>query len=358
MPGVRLLFMQSSGGLTEARRFQGKDAILSGPGGRHRRHGAKRAGGRARAPDRLRHGRNVDGCEPLRRRVRARVRYRGRGRTRARAHDEHSQHRGGRRFDHPFRRRAAARGPGIGGRQSGSRELSARRPARRSPMRTCCSGESSRRSFRKSSGTHANQALDRRRRARSASPNWPGTDVGAAPAAIQRRRGGCRRAQDRGRQHGQCREAHLRGARLRRHALHAAVLRRRGRPACVSGRGRARNGARLLPPAGRRAVCLRHGSGRSDRDARGGARAGARRRGRGSRRAHSPRAWQRGAARSSSFKGSRRSACAASLACYVRYQGTDTALPCELLPADRGGRFGRPRFARSSSAPIAGASRF
>jgi 5-oxoprolinase (ATP-hydrolysing) len=33
MPGVRLLFMQSSGGLTEAHRFQGKDAILSGPAG-------------------------------------------------------------------------------------------------------------------------------------------------------------------------------------------------------------------------------------------------------------------------------------------------------------------------------------
>src|SRR5271168_5361109 len=33
MPGVRLLFMQSSGGLTEAGGFQGKDAILSGPAG-------------------------------------------------------------------------------------------------------------------------------------------------------------------------------------------------------------------------------------------------------------------------------------------------------------------------------------
>ena len=33
MPGVRLLFMQSSGGLTEAGRFAGKDAILSGPAG-------------------------------------------------------------------------------------------------------------------------------------------------------------------------------------------------------------------------------------------------------------------------------------------------------------------------------------
>lgn len=31
MPGVRLYFMQSSGGLTDANVFQGKDAILSGP---------------------------------------------------------------------------------------------------------------------------------------------------------------------------------------------------------------------------------------------------------------------------------------------------------------------------------------
>ncbi|MBL0147229.1 MAG: hydantoinase B/oxoprolinase family protein [Ideonella sp.] len=33
MPGVPLYFMQSSGGLTSAQRFQGKDAILSGPAG-------------------------------------------------------------------------------------------------------------------------------------------------------------------------------------------------------------------------------------------------------------------------------------------------------------------------------------
>jgi 5-oxoprolinase (ATP-hydrolysing) len=33
MPGVSLFFMQSSGGLTEAHHFQGKDAILSGPAG-------------------------------------------------------------------------------------------------------------------------------------------------------------------------------------------------------------------------------------------------------------------------------------------------------------------------------------
>ncbi len=33
LAGVRLFFMQSNGGLTDARRFQGKDAILSGPAG-------------------------------------------------------------------------------------------------------------------------------------------------------------------------------------------------------------------------------------------------------------------------------------------------------------------------------------
>ena len=33
LAGVRLMFMQSSGGLTDARRFQGKDSILSGPAG-------------------------------------------------------------------------------------------------------------------------------------------------------------------------------------------------------------------------------------------------------------------------------------------------------------------------------------
>jgi 5-oxoprolinase (ATP-hydrolysing) len=33
LPGVKLMFMQSNGGLTDARRFQGKDSVLSGPAG-------------------------------------------------------------------------------------------------------------------------------------------------------------------------------------------------------------------------------------------------------------------------------------------------------------------------------------
>ncbi|MFN9942215.1 MAG: hydantoinase/oxoprolinase N-terminal domain-containing protein, partial [bacterium] len=45
LPGTRLLFMQSNGGLTDAHRFQGKDAILSGPAGGI--VGMARASGRA-----------------------------------------------------------------------------------------------------------------------------------------------------------------------------------------------------------------------------------------------------------------------------------------------------------------------
>jgi 5-oxoprolinase (ATP-hydrolysing) len=74
MPGVRLFFMQSSGGLTDAHAFQGKDAILSGPAG-----GivgmARTAEIAGHGPcDRLRHGRHLDRRFALCGRVRARVR--------------------------------------------------------------------------------------------------------------------------------------------------------------------------------------------------------------------------------------------------------------------------------------------
>ena len=44
--GARLMFMMSSGGLTAAELFQGKDAILSGPAGGVVSHGGNRARGR------------------------------------------------------------------------------------------------------------------------------------------------------------------------------------------------------------------------------------------------------------------------------------------------------------------------
>ena len=45
---TRLMFMQSNGGLTDARLFQGKDAILSGPGRRCRRRMVQNSRGQAR----------------------------------------------------------------------------------------------------------------------------------------------------------------------------------------------------------------------------------------------------------------------------------------------------------------------
>ena len=60
--------------------------------------------------------------------------------------------------------------------------------------------------------------------------------------------------------------------------LHALLLRRRRRPACLPRRRRARHDARLHPSAGRRALGLRHGPRRPARAARAGGRGAARRR--------------------------------------------------------------------------------
>jgi 5-oxoprolinase (ATP-hydrolysing) len=100
--GGRLYFMQSNGGLTDAAAFRGKDAILSGPAGGHRRHGAHRRAGRIRPCHRLRHGRHLDRRLPLCRNLRADQRAR-RGRragSRADARDPHRRRR--RRLDLPY----------------------------------------------------------------------------------------------------------------------------------------------------------------------------------------------------------------------------------------------------------------
>ena len=117
----RLMFMMSSGGLTAAELFQGKDAILSGPAGGV--VGMAETGRVAGfdTPDRLRHGRHLDRRVAFRRRVRARVRDRGRGRAHARADDADPHGRGRRRLDPAFRRRALPRRPGLRRRQSRAR---------------------------------------------------------------------------------------------------------------------------------------------------------------------------------------------------------------------------------------------
>ncbi len=75
--GIRLMFMMSSGGLTEAGRFQGRDAVLSGPAGGVV---AMAETGRScwiRAHHRLRHGRHLHRCGAFRRRIRTCLRDRG-----------------------------------------------------------------------------------------------------------------------------------------------------------------------------------------------------------------------------------------------------------------------------------------
>ena len=74
LPGVKLQFMQSSGGLADAQQFHGKDAILSGPAGGI--VGAARTAQQAgiRQDHQLRYGRHVDRRRALRRRIRASVR--------------------------------------------------------------------------------------------------------------------------------------------------------------------------------------------------------------------------------------------------------------------------------------------
>jgi 5-oxoprolinase (ATP-hydrolysing) len=51
MPGVKLMFMQSSGGLTDAQVFAGQGRDFERPGGRHRGHGAHSAVGGSRQGD-------------------------------------------------------------------------------------------------------------------------------------------------------------------------------------------------------------------------------------------------------------------------------------------------------------------
>ena len=129
MPGVRLFFMQSSGGLTEAQRFQGKDAILSGPaGGIVGMVRTALAAGHDRLIGFDMGGTSTD-VSALRWRVRARLRDAGGRRAHARADDEHPHGGGRRRIDPGLRRRAAARRAAQRRRQPRAGQLPPRRPA-------------------------------------------------------------------------------------------------------------------------------------------------------------------------------------------------------------------------------------
>ena len=125
------MFMQSNGGLAEAGQFRGKDAILSGPGGRHRRHGPHVAAGRLRPRHRLRHGRHLHRRLALRGRVRARLHHADRRSPAARPHARHPHRRGGRRLGPPLRRLPLPRRARTRRAPTRARVLPGRRPARR-----------------------------------------------------------------------------------------------------------------------------------------------------------------------------------------------------------------------------------
>ncbi len=128
---TRLMFMQSSGGLTDAGQVPGQGQHPVRPGRRHRRRGGDGAPRRVRPHHRLRHGRHLDRRVALERRLRAHLRCAGRRRARARADDADPHGGGGRRLDPAFRRRALPRRPGFGRRQSRPGQLSPRRAAHR-----------------------------------------------------------------------------------------------------------------------------------------------------------------------------------------------------------------------------------
>ena len=167
----------------------------------------------------------------------------------------------------------------------------------------------------------------------------------AGPAA--RRRGGARRLrrarargrraqrrgdrrrlhQDRGREHGERDQEDLGAARLRRDALRAQLLRRRRRPARLPRRRRARHDHGADPSALLAAVGLRHGARRHPRHPPAGDRGAVRRRRRSRQCSPIGGAARRGgrAARSSAR------ACAEAdvtveVRAHIRYAGTDTAL--------------------------------
>ena len=264
----------------------------------------------------------------LRRRVRARLRDPGRRRAHARADDEHPHRRRRRRLDPaPSTARAFA-----SGRESAPAPIPGPACYRRGGPLTVT--DCQRDARQDPAGALPARVRPARRRAarRATSCAAKFAALAAEVAARHRQRRARRRRSPRASceiavgEHGQRDQAASRCARLRRHRVHAAVLRRRRRPARLPRRRRARHDARVHPSARRRAVGLRHGPRRPERDARGGGRAAARptpalapARARSTRSAADARAElaRQGVAAA-------RSRCARRV--HLRYEGTDTAL--------------------------------
>ena len=129
--GTRLMFMQSNGGLVDAHRFQGKDAILSGPaGGIVGAVKTAAAAGFERIIGFDMGGTSTDVAHYAGSFERAFETEVAGVRMRA-PMMQHPHRRRGRRLDHRVRRRPLPRRPGERGREPRPRLLPPRRPARR-----------------------------------------------------------------------------------------------------------------------------------------------------------------------------------------------------------------------------------
>ena len=349
--GVRLLSSCSPpAGSPRPARFQGKDAILSRPGRRHRRRGAHRRHGRARprssastwaAPRPTSRSTPAPSSAPSRPQV-AGVRMRApmMAINTVAAGGGSILHFDGSRF---------RVGPDSAGADPGPGLLPPRRAADRDRRQRHASARSSRGTSRRSSGRTATSrsttaslreqfaALAREIAAATGQPQTPRAGRRGLPA---RRR----------RQHGQRHQAGLHPEGPRRDALRPAMLRRRRRPARLPGGGRARHGDRVHPPLRRRALGLRHGPRRPEQRS---ARARSRRRSR-------PRAWPSCDARLDALaeagraelleQGADPARISAARRLHLRYAGTDSFLPVPFgAHAEVRGRLHR-RAPRSASA--------
>ncbi len=259
---VRLLFMQSTGGLTDARLFQGKDAILSGPaGGIVGMVRTAQLAGFDKIIGFDMGGTSTDVSHFAGEFERAFETQVAGVRMRAPMMSIHTVAAGGGsilRFDGARFRvgpdsAGANPGPGLLPPRRAAHGDRRQRDARQDPAGVLPRGVRAATATSRSTPTSC---------ARS-SPRSPRRSRAATGAA--RTPGGGRRGlpRDRRREHGERDQADLGAARLRRHRVHAVLLRRRRRPARLPRRRRARHDPRAHPPARRRAVGLRHGPRRS-----------------------------------------------------------------------------------------------
>ncbi|EFL21439.1 hydantoinase/oxoprolinase [Streptomyces himastatinicus ATCC 53653] len=273
--GIRLMFMQSNGGLREAAHFRGKDAVLSGPaGGVVGMVRSSAEAGHAKVIGFDMGGTSTDVSHYAGEFERVFGTEVAGVRMRAPMMNIHTVAAGGGSVLH-FDGAPLPGGPGLGRCRPRPRLLPARRPADRH-RRQCDAGPDPARPLPGGVRPARRPAAGRGHRTGALRPPRRGDRGGDRRPA---RRGGGRRGLPghRRAEHGQRGQEDLRAARPRRHPLRAHQLRRRGRPARMRGRRRPRHRHGDRAAAGRSALGVRHRGRRCHRHARAGRRDGAER---------------------------------------------------------------------------------